>query len=203
MSIRNLQHFLPYRNREINRIKKCIRNGHSFAFLCHDMNDLEHSNQVNLPRVTVIMPLKGFGEHNLHNWRTQVYRTYTITTLIMLEFFWKRYKNIRAGLLWENVSWFHFLFLLSISYKIVILFFNMFFVFKDLDMKQWKQKNIGNKTVILISCLKFEFPFEPKPGGLLCLIVIVVVSFFPFFVWAYPFKRKPLFIMILFFYKCS
>jgi hypothetical protein len=49
-----------------------MQNGNSFAFICQDINELEHSNQVNLPRVTVIMPLKGFGEHNLHNWKTQV-----------------------------------------------------------------------------------------------------------------------------------
>ncbi|MED6131258.1 hypothetical protein PIB30_008298 [Stylosanthes scabra] len=34
------------------------------------------SCQVNLPRVTVIMPLKGFGEHNLHNWRSQLTSLY-------------------------------------------------------------------------------------------------------------------------------
>ena len=61
-----------YRRKEITRIKKSNKTGHSFAFLCHNINDLEHSNQVNLPRVSVVMPLKGFGEHNLHNWRTQV-----------------------------------------------------------------------------------------------------------------------------------
>ncbi|XP_061345033.1 uncharacterized protein LOC133290901 isoform X2 [Gastrolobium bilobum] len=64
------------RNREINRIKNSMRNGNSFAFLCKDINELEHSNQVNLPRVTVIMPLKGFGEHNLHNWRSQLTSLY-------------------------------------------------------------------------------------------------------------------------------
>jgi hypothetical protein len=46
--------------------------GNSFAFLCDDIDELEHSVQENLPRVSVIMPLKGFGEHNLQNWRTQV-----------------------------------------------------------------------------------------------------------------------------------
>ncbi|XP_022749863.1 uncharacterized protein LOC111299128 isoform X2 [Durio zibethinus] len=59
------------RNREINRIKDGMKGGNSFAFLCHDINELEHSNQVNLPRVSVVMPLKGFGEHNLHNWKSQ------------------------------------------------------------------------------------------------------------------------------------
>ena len=53
-------------------MKESMRGGNSFAFLCHDINELEHSRQVNLPRVTVGMPLKGFGEHNLHNWRSQV-----------------------------------------------------------------------------------------------------------------------------------
>lgn len=60
------------RNREIKRIKGRVRAGNSFAFICNDISELEHSNQVNLPRVTIIMPLKGFGEHNLHNWRSQV-----------------------------------------------------------------------------------------------------------------------------------
>ncbi|TKY44566.1 Ceramide glucosyltransferase [Spatholobus suberectus] len=64
------------RNREINRIKKSMRNGNNFAFLCQDINELEHSNQADLPRVTTIMPLKGFGEHNLHNWKTQLTSLY-------------------------------------------------------------------------------------------------------------------------------
>ncbi|XP_059634896.1 uncharacterized protein LOC132277161 [Cornus florida] len=64
------------RNREIRQMKDSMNGGNSFAFLSHDINDLEHSNQVNLPRVTVVMPLKGFGEHNLHNWRSQITSLY-------------------------------------------------------------------------------------------------------------------------------
>ncbi|GAB4852657.1 hypothetical protein Ancab_016872 [Ancistrocladus abbreviatus] len=64
------------RNREIKCMKDSMKHGNSFAFLCHDINDLEHSNQVNLPKVTVVMPLKGFGEHNLHNWRSQITSLY-------------------------------------------------------------------------------------------------------------------------------
>lgn len=64
------------RNREIKRMEEETRRDNSFAFLCHDVNELEHSNQVKLPRVTVVMPLKGFGEHNLHNWRTQITSLY-------------------------------------------------------------------------------------------------------------------------------
>ncbi|KMT03204.1 hypothetical protein BVRB_8g197530 [Beta vulgaris subsp. vulgaris] len=64
------------RNREIKRMKNEARRGNSFGFLCHDINELEHSNQVNLPRVTVVMPLKGFGEHNLHNWKSQITSLY-------------------------------------------------------------------------------------------------------------------------------
>jgi len=64
------------RNREIKQMKDLMRDGNSFAFLCHDINELEHSKQVKLPRVTVVMPLKGFGEHNLHNWRSQVTSLY-------------------------------------------------------------------------------------------------------------------------------
>ncbi|KAF3442971.1 hypothetical protein FNV43_RR16889 [Rhamnella rubrinervis] len=64
------------RNREIKRIKDGIRLGNGFSFLCHDINELEHPYQVNLPRVSVVMPLKGFGEHNLHNWRSQITSLY-------------------------------------------------------------------------------------------------------------------------------
>ncbi|KAL6224084.1 hypothetical protein ACLB2K_002940 [Fragaria x ananassa] len=64
------------RNREIKRIKDSMQRGNSFAFLCQDIMELEHSNQVNLPRVSVVMPLKGFGEHNLHNWRSQITSLY-------------------------------------------------------------------------------------------------------------------------------
>lgn len=53
-------------------MKDSMRRGNSLAFLFHDINELEHSNQLNMPRVSVVMPLKGFGEHNLHNWRSQV-----------------------------------------------------------------------------------------------------------------------------------
>ncbi|KAF1862300.1 hypothetical protein Lal_00026826 [Lupinus albus] len=64
------------RNREIKQMTDNMKNGNSLSFLCHDINELEHSNQVNLPRVTVVMPLKGFGEHNLHNWRSQITSLY-------------------------------------------------------------------------------------------------------------------------------
>ncbi|KAK7358383.1 hypothetical protein VNO77_00310 [Canavalia gladiata] len=64
------------RNREMKQMKDGMKNGNSFSFLCHDINELEHSYQVNLPRVTVVMPLKGFGEHNLHNWRSQITSLY-------------------------------------------------------------------------------------------------------------------------------
>ncbi|KAF5458966.1 hypothetical protein F2P56_022958, partial [Juglans regia] len=64
------------RNREINQMKDSVRHGNSFAFLYHDVNELEHSKQVNLPGVSVVMPLKGFGEHNLHNWRSQITSLY-------------------------------------------------------------------------------------------------------------------------------
>ncbi|CAN6451411.1 unnamed protein product [Victoria cruziana] len=64
------------RNRMIEKIKDRIRRGNNFAFLCDDINDLDHYNQTNLPRVSVVMPLKGFGEHNLKNWRTQITSLY-------------------------------------------------------------------------------------------------------------------------------
>jgi hypothetical protein len=57
-------------------MRRRIVDGNSFAFLCDDVNELEHSVQEKLPRVSVIMPLKGFGEHNLQNWRTQITSLY-------------------------------------------------------------------------------------------------------------------------------
>lgn len=56
----------------IKNMRRNIVDGNSFAFLCDNIDELEHSVQENLPRVSVVMPLKGFGEHNLQNWRTQV-----------------------------------------------------------------------------------------------------------------------------------
>ncbi|EYU30706.1 hypothetical protein MIMGU_mgv1a004497mg [Erythranthe guttata] len=64
------------RSKEIRRLKESIKGGNNFAFLSYDINDLEHSSQLNLPRVSIVMPLKGFGEHNLHNWRTQITSLY-------------------------------------------------------------------------------------------------------------------------------
>ncbi|KAL3829929.1 hypothetical protein ACJIZ3_018731 [Penstemon smallii] len=64
------------RSKEIRRLKKSVKSGNNLAFLTYDINDLEHSNQVNLPRVSIVMPLKGFGEHNLHNWRSQITSLY-------------------------------------------------------------------------------------------------------------------------------
>ncbi|EPS60821.1 hypothetical protein M569_13982, partial [Genlisea aurea] len=64
------------RNKEIRKIMESMENGNSFAFLYHDINDLEHSKQSALPMVSVVMPLKGFGEHNLHNWRSQITSLY-------------------------------------------------------------------------------------------------------------------------------
>ncbi|XP_043707660.1 uncharacterized protein LOC122656996 [Telopea speciosissima] len=64
------------RNREIRRMKDGIKRGNNFSFLCQDINELEYSNQINLPRVSVVMPLKGFGEHNLQNWRSQITSLY-------------------------------------------------------------------------------------------------------------------------------
>ncbi|XP_047338072.1 uncharacterized protein LOC124941763 [Impatiens glandulifera] len=65
------------RNREVRRMEDNDVNGdNDFSFLCHDINELEHCNQINLPKVSVVMPLKGFGEHNLHNWRSQITSLY-------------------------------------------------------------------------------------------------------------------------------
>lgn len=64
------------RNREIKRIKTSMRGGNSLAFLYQDLKDLEHFSQAKLPRVSVVMPLKGFGEHNLRNWKSQITSLY-------------------------------------------------------------------------------------------------------------------------------
>ncbi|KAL5729007.1 hypothetical protein ACHQM5_002020 [Ranunculus cassubicifolius] len=64
------------RNREIRRIKTSMKGGNSLAFLCQDINHLEHSYQAKLPMVSVVMPLKGFGEHNLRNWKSQITSLY-------------------------------------------------------------------------------------------------------------------------------
>ncbi|KAJ1703683.1 hypothetical protein LUZ63_003462 [Rhynchospora breviuscula] len=64
------------RNKATRRMKKSIDNGNSFVFLCDDINDLEHSAQLKLPGVSVVMPLKGFGEHNMQNWRSQITSLY-------------------------------------------------------------------------------------------------------------------------------
>jgi hypothetical protein len=57
-------------------MRRKMANGHSFAFLCDDVDELEYSVQERLPRVSVIMPLKGLGEHNLQNWKTQITSLY-------------------------------------------------------------------------------------------------------------------------------
>uniref|UniRef100_A0ACD5XAJ1 Uncharacterized protein n=1 Tax=Avena sativa TaxID=4498 RepID=A0ACD5XAJ1_AVESA len=64
------------RKKEVRKMRRKMANGHSFAFLCDDVDELEHSVQEKLPRVSVIMPLKGLGEHNLQNWRTQITSLY-------------------------------------------------------------------------------------------------------------------------------
>ncbi|CAA7411000.1 unnamed protein product [Spirodela intermedia] len=60
----------------ILRMKRATAGGNPFAFIYEDINDLEHCAQSKLPRVSVVMPLKGFGEHNLQNWRSQITSLY-------------------------------------------------------------------------------------------------------------------------------
>lgn len=64
------------RSRELKRIKDGEKAGNSLAFLYPNINDLEHSAQKRLPRVSVVMPLKGFGEHNYNNWKSQLVSLY-------------------------------------------------------------------------------------------------------------------------------
>jgi hypothetical protein len=61
-----------FRARELKRIKDGEKAGNSLAFLYPNINDLEYSAQKKLPRVSVVMPLKGFSEHNYNNWKSQV-----------------------------------------------------------------------------------------------------------------------------------
>lgn len=68
-----------HRNREVRRLKDNMKAGNFFGFLCQDISELEHSMQIKLPRVSVVMPLKGFGEHNLQNWRSQVRMQFNVT----------------------------------------------------------------------------------------------------------------------------
>ncbi|KAL3678207.1 hypothetical protein R1sor_021163 [Riccia sorocarpa] len=64
------------RGKELRRIQEDEAAGNPFGFLYHDMNSLETSAQTSLPRVAVVMPLKGVGEFNIGNWRTQVTTLY-------------------------------------------------------------------------------------------------------------------------------
>ncbi|XP_024399720.1 uncharacterized protein [Physcomitrium patens] len=64
------------RARELHRIRAAEAAGNALAFLYPNVDDLEHSAQAKLLRVSVVMPLKGFGEHNLSNWRSQVLSMY-------------------------------------------------------------------------------------------------------------------------------
>lgn len=60
------------RARELRNLRNKEREGHSLSFLCPELDELEHSAQTNLPRVGVVMPVKGVGEHSLSNWYSQV-----------------------------------------------------------------------------------------------------------------------------------
>jgi hypothetical protein len=63
---------LPIRSEELRRIREGEAAGNALAFLYPNVEDLEHSVQEKLPSVSVVMPLKGVGEHNLSNWQSQV-----------------------------------------------------------------------------------------------------------------------------------
>jgi hypothetical protein len=64
------------RAQELRRIREGEAAGNALAFLYPNVEDLEHSVQEKLPSVSVVMPLKGVGEHNLSNWRSQVLSMY-------------------------------------------------------------------------------------------------------------------------------
>lgn len=64
------------RNKELKKIKEGELSDNSFAFLYPDINDLEHSVQEQLPRVSVIMPVKGVSDYSQSNWRSQVVSLY-------------------------------------------------------------------------------------------------------------------------------
>ncbi|KAG0616937.1 hypothetical protein M758_5G153300 [Ceratodon purpureus] len=64
------------RAQELRRIRTAEAAGNTLAFLYPNLDDLWHSAQEKLPRVSVVMPLKGVGEHNISNWRSQVLSMY-------------------------------------------------------------------------------------------------------------------------------
>lgn len=104
--LRFLNNFLLCnRNREIRQMKRCMKDGNSFAFLCHDIQELEHSRQADLPRVTVVMPLKGFGEHNLHNWRSQVWEKHVLANIITVSHPYFNKTKISSFLISFSMLW--------------------------------------------------------------------------------------------------
>ncbi|CAM6111174.1 unnamed protein product [Calypogeia fissa] len=64
------------RGKELKQIRDSEAAGNSLAFLYTNVEDFERSVQEKLPRVSVIMPIKGIGEHHMSNWRSQVLSMY-------------------------------------------------------------------------------------------------------------------------------
>ncbi|GAQ86905.1 Glucosylceramide Synthase (UDP-glucose-dependent) [Klebsormidium nitens] len=64
------------RLQELERIRKSERKGNTLAFLSHDGGGLSYKAQSGLPSVSVILPVKGIGEHSVSNWETQLATLY-------------------------------------------------------------------------------------------------------------------------------
>eukprot|EP00850_Spirogloea_muscicola_P018846 SM000177S03179 [mRNA] locus=s177:35680:39904:- [translate_table: standard] len=65
----------------LTRLKELRRILHAeadnpFAFLISRPEELLHSSQLRLPKVTIIMPVKGVNEHSVDNWRSQIASVY-------------------------------------------------------------------------------------------------------------------------------
>eukprot|EP00850_Spirogloea_muscicola_P013057 SM000087S23339 [mRNA] locus=s87:49953:54292:- [translate_table: standard] len=63
------------RLKELRRILQAEADN-PFAFLSLRPEELLHSSQLRLPKVTIIMPVKGVNEHSVDNWRSQIASVY-------------------------------------------------------------------------------------------------------------------------------
>lgn len=64
------------RVRESRRIKAAQRAGNPLAFVNSDVATLSHDKQRQLPKVTVVLAVKGAGEASMANWRSQLVTLY-------------------------------------------------------------------------------------------------------------------------------
>lgn len=60
----------------LDKIDENKKEGNPFSFVSADSAYFSHEYQSSLPKVTVIMPCKGFSEHSAANWKSQVLTLY-------------------------------------------------------------------------------------------------------------------------------